>query len=102
MMKVEFLAEAKGELIDTIKYYNGESEGLGFEFAAEVSRTVLRIFEYPTAWTSISKRTRRCRTNRFPYGIIYQSREDMILVVAVMHLHRHPYSWRKRLPSSHR
>ena len=101
-MKVEFLAEAEKELIDAIKFYNNESEGLGFEFAAEVSRTVLRIVEYPAAWTSISKRTRRCRTNRFPYGIIYQIREDMILVAAVMHLHRNPCSWRTRLPSSHR
>ena len=36
-MKVEFLDSAEGEFIRTIGYYNGESEGLGYEFAAEVN-----------------------------------------------------------------
>jgi len=96
-MRVEFLWPAEAELIDAIAYYNNESEGLGFEFAAEVKRTITRIAEYPEVWPAISRRTRRCRTNRFPYGILYQIRGEDILIVAVMHLHRDPSSWRNRL-----
>jgi plasmid stabilization system protein ParE len=95
-MRVEFLDTAKRELTEAITYYNNESEGLGYRFAAEVKRTLSRIQQHPLAWMEISKRTRRCRTNGFPYGIIYQIREDMILIVAVMHLHRHPDSWKHR------
>ena len=98
-MRVEFLDPAKRELREAVAYYNEQSEGLGYRFAAEVRRTVSRIVQHPQAWTPISERTRRCRTSGFPYGIIYQAREDMILIVAVMHLHRHPDSWRARLPS---
>jgi len=98
-MRVEFLDPAKRELIEAVAYYNEQSEGLGYRFAAEVRRTVSRIVQYPQAWTPISERTRRCRTSGFPYGVIYQAREDVILIVAVMHLHRHPDSWRARLPS---
>jgi len=96
-MKIEFLPPARAELTDAISYYNTQSEGLGYEFAAEIKRTLGRIAQYPDAWFKLSKRTRRCRTNRFPYGVIYQIREDTLLIVAIMHLSREPESWKSRL-----
>ena len=98
-MNVVFLGVAEAEFNKAISYYNNQSEGLGFEFASEIKRTIGRITEYPKAWTPLSRRTRRCRTNRFPYGIVYQIRNDSILIVAVMHLHKHPNSWELRLGS---
>ena len=96
-MNIKFLNAAENEFVDAINYYNLQSEGLGFEFAAEVKRTFGRIIEYPDAWTRLSNRTRRCQTNRFPYGIIYQVRTDTLLIVAVMHFHRDPKIWKSRL-----
>jgi len=96
-MNIEFLDIAEAELAQSVAFYNGESEGLGYEFAAEINRTLVRIAEHPQAWAPLSKRTRRCRTNRFPYGLLYQIREDLILIVAVMHLHREPTSWQNRV-----
>ncbi|MEW6381255.1 MAG: type II toxin-antitoxin system RelE/ParE family toxin [bacterium] len=96
-MDVEFLKPAQAELIEAVGYYNAQKEGLGFEFAEEVKETIERIIQYPEAWSLISQRTRRCRTKRFPYGIIYQIRGNTILVIAVMHLHREPRSWRGRV-----
>ncbi|MFH1718589.1 MAG: type II toxin-antitoxin system RelE/ParE family toxin [Planctomycetota bacterium] len=77
-------------------YYNQESEGLGYRFAVEIRKTLSRIVQYPHAWSPISERTRRCRTNGFPYGVIYHIHEDVILIVAVMHLHKRPNSWKSR------
>jgi len=65
-MEVRILAPAEAEPLDAIAYYNSESEFLGYEFAAEVRRTIARIIEHPNAWAPISKHTRRCRLNRFP------------------------------------
>jgi len=96
-MKIEFLPPARAELTDAISYYNIQSEGLGYEFAAEVKRTLERIAQYPDAWFRLSKRTHRCRTNRFPYGVIYQIRKETLLIVAVMHLSREPETWKSRL-----
>ena len=97
-MEVEFLAPARAELIEATDYYEAQKAGLGSEFVEEVKRALERILQYPDAWAPLSKRTRRCRTNRFPYGIIYQVRGDILLVVAVMHLHRHPRTWKSRIP----
>ena len=96
-MNVRFLAVALAELEDAVVYYNSESPGLGYEFADEIFRTVRRAQAHPTAWQRLSLRTRRCLTNRFPYAIIYQLRKNVLLVVAVMHMHRHPASWKSRL-----
>jgi plasmid stabilization system protein ParE len=97
-MNVQFLEPAQAEFTGAVNYYNAQTEGLGFEFSDEVQAAIVRIIEYPEAWPLVSKRTRRCRTMRFPYGIIYQVRSNILLIIAVMHLHREPQSWRTRIP----
>jgi ParE-like toxin of type II ParDE toxin-antitoxin system len=99
-MTVQFLASAQTELAEAFAYYDAQREGLGVGFLEEVKRALERIIEYPEAWSLLSARTRRCRTNRFPYGIIYQIRGEVLLVVGVMHLHREPQAWRARLPKA--
>jgi hypothetical protein len=96
-MKIVFLNPAVAEFTAAVLFYNEQSEGLGYEFAAEVSRTLERIVQYPYAWMKLSKNTRRCRTNRFPYGLIYFVRDNTLIIVAVMHLARNPKTWKSRL-----
>lgn len=98
-MKLRILEEAQLDLEVSVDYYNGESPGLGFEFADEFYHTIDRIVDNPEAWPSISKRTRRCIFHRFPFAVIYQIRDSLFLVVAVMHLHRHPDFWKGRANS---
>lgn len=96
IMKIDFLEPAEIELHNAIEYYNGISSGLGYEFALEIKRTLERIIQFPEAWSPLSKRTRRCLMNRFPYGVIYQIRKENILIIAIMHLHQKPTSWKNR------
>lgn len=97
VMRIEFLDVAKTDLADAITHYNMLQDNLGNEFLTEIKRTLKRIVDYPEAWPLISKQTRRCQTNRFPHGIIYRYQPDMLLIVAVMHLHSEPNKWHKRL-----
>ena len=96
-MRIRFLEIAQIELDDAIEYYNYEVPGLGEAFLNEVLNTLDRIGKYPEAWQPSSKRTRRCQTRRFPYGIMYQIRKDEILVVAIANLHRKPDYWKDRI-----
>jgi hypothetical protein len=83
--------------ITILQYYNYEAIGLGDDFLTEVLDTLDRIARFPKAWHPCSKRTRRCQTRRFPYGIVYQIRKEEILVIAIANLHREPDYWEDRL-----
>jgi plasmid stabilization system protein ParE len=96
-VKVRFLEAARNELRDAIRFYEAQRSGLGAEFRDEVRSTLERIKHLPEAWHPLSQNTRRCRTHRFPYGVIYQVKVEEILVVAIAHLHRRPEYWKKRI-----
>lgn len=96
-MKIRVLSCAEQEFAETVDYYNEQCPGLGYEFAAEVKNTFDRIKSFPEAWPLISSRSRRCIINRFPYGVLYQVRQDFILVSAIMHLKRDPKTWQERI-----
>lgn len=96
-MNIRILSCAEQEFAQAVDYYNEQYPGLGYEFAAEVKSTLTRIVSFPNAWPIFSQRARRCMTNRFPYGVLYQIRTDHILVVAIMHLKRDPKRWQERI-----
>jgi plasmid stabilization system protein ParE len=93
-----FLEPAREELEEVVSYYEGQRPGLGEEFAREVENTILRILNLPEAWTELAPTIRRCRINRFPYGIVYTVQGEEIIIIAVMHLRRKPGYWKDRLP----
>lgn len=95
-MQILFLEEAQQELDDAVFYYNQELSGLGAEFLDEILKTLERVANFPHAWHPYSNRTRRCQAKRFPYAVVYQMRDEKILIVAIAHLHREPEYWSKR------
>ena len=97
MMNFRLLPPARQELRDAARYYEDCVPGLGHDFLQEVRETIHRIIQWPQAWQPLDEEIRRCRTHRFPYGIIYAVENGEVLIVSVMHLHRHPDSWRKNL-----
>jgi mRNA-degrading endonuclease RelE of RelBE toxin-antitoxin system len=96
-VKVRFIKAARNELDGAIRYYNGERDGLGEDFKAEVDAALDRIEFWPSAWSRVSPTARLCKTKRFPYGLVYFVDDDEIVVIAVAHLHRRQGYWKKRL-----
>lgn len=92
-MRVRFLQVAKHELDDVVDYYNHERSGRGYEFLWEVFFGIERIKQFPEAWQVFHEDARRYLIRRFPYGIIYVGENDLILILAVAHLHREPDCW---------
>jgi len=95
-MRYSFHETAEKEFFAALEYYEECQPGLGLRFSEEVYATIERICEYPYAWSGIDVKTRRCLTNKFPYGILYRVIGDDIRIMAVMHLHRKPGYWKNR------
>jgi len=96
-MSVRFASAAQRELKEAIEFYESAENGLGARFLEEVEAAVERIKAQPLAWAPLSPQTRRCRTHRFPYGVLCQVRSGEILVVSVMDLRRDPRRWEQYL-----
>ena len=96
-MKLTYDPRALSEIADAAAWYEAEKHGLAGEFLSEFNASIERLLEYPNAWPLVGRRTRRLQLKRFPYGIVYQVRDDEIFVVAVGHLHRRPGYWEERL-----
>ncbi len=96
-MKTRFLARARRELADAVRYYNTERAGLGNELRDKAWEAVERIKAFPTAWQVLNGAIRRCQLQRFPYGLIYSVKRTEIVIIAVAHLHREPQYWRSRI-----
>ncbi|WP_295441405.1 type II toxin-antitoxin system RelE/ParE family toxin [uncultured Thiodictyon sp.] len=93
-----FLHEAaESELDHAAAYYESCRVGLGIEFAEEVYRAVSLAAAFPDAGSPCSENTRRLLVRRFPFGVIYRVKGQMVEVLAVADLRRHPGYWRDRM-----
>lgn len=100
-MKIEFIEPAQAELDEAFLWYEEQRQGLGYEFLDEFEESLQRLSSHPEAYAPIEFDVRRCLLKRFPYGVIFglDQQNDMIVIVAVSHLHKEPLYWRKRVVS---
>jgi ParE-like toxin of type II ParDE toxin-antitoxin system len=89
--------DAALELLAAVEHYEAERPGLGGEFLDAVDLAIVAIKEAPTRWPRIDQHARRYRLDRFPYHLVYDIKESVVVIIAVAHQHREPGYW-KRLP----
>lgn len=96
-MRVEFLPAALDDALDAIAYYDRISVDLGNRFNLALWDAIEQVLQAPDAWPSMGARARKRNLNRFPYGVVYRTQADVVLIIAVAHLHRRPGYWRRRV-----
>ena len=84
------------EIDEVVTWYESERPGLGLEFLDELLRTLAFVRERPEASPRTARTVRRALVRRFPYGIIFETVDDRIHVLAVMNQRRRPGYWRHR------
>jgi plasmid stabilization system protein ParE len=95
-------AEAEEEIAHAIEHYEEEREGLGAEFWDELG-AALQTLEAPgpecgpVVGLPRDLGVRRKLLARFPYAIVFVEGERFVRVISVMHGHRRPAYWTRRL-----
>jgi plasmid stabilization system protein ParE len=93
-MTYRLTSAAEREIQSALEYYESVEHGLGVKFLNELQAAIDRILAMPHAWKPLSSRSRRCLFHRFPFGVIYQARNDEVLIVSIMDLRRDPDQWK--------
>src|SRR3954464_6434857 len=96
-MRVIFHPEAQAEMIEQARYYENKSEGLGADFLDAVEDATRRIAQSPSAGPIEHVNIRKRLVSGFPFTILYKVQSDRIYIAAVMHQHRRPGYWLKRV-----
>ena len=96
-MDYEFHPAAEAEYEEAARRYDEVSIELGDRFVAEIESAIERVCQNPEWFRKLTPRVRRCLARAFPFGILFEAAEARVFIVAVMHLHRHPDYWKKRM-----
>lgn len=81
---------AKKDLDAAFVWYEGQREGLGFEFLTCFDAVAQKLKRNPTYAGFIYKQVRGVALNRFPYEVLFITDETFVSVIAVIHHSRSP------------
>ena len=96
---LDFLPEVESDVEDAFAWYELQRDGLGDEFLNAVEACIVKIRRNPDAFQQIFKTIRRALVRRFPFGVFFVIKNYEITVTAIVHLARHPKSWKVRKKS---
>ena len=91
--RLKFSGRAVREIGEAFDWYEKQSEGLGSEFELAFELQLKRLEQVPLLYTEIIPGVRRTLLPRFPYGVFYLVRNDLVHVLAVIHNARSPRRW---------
>ncbi len=93
--RLKFSSRALREIGEAQEWYELQSPGLGEEFIAAMELQLKRLEQAPLLYAEVIPNVRRALLPRFPYGLFYIVRGNLISVLAVLHDARNPRQWPK-------
>ena len=93
--RLKFSTRALREIGEAQEWYEFQSPGLGEEFIAAMELQLKRLEQAPLLYAEVIPNVRRALLPRFPYGLFYAVRGNLIQILAVLHDVRNPSLWPK-------
>ena len=91
--RLKFSSRAVREIGEAFTWYEEQSKGLGAEFELAFELQLKRLEQVPLLYPEVISGVRRTLLPRFPYGIFYTLKTDVVHVLAVIHHARKPKRW---------
>ncbi len=91
--RLKFSTRALREIGEAQEWYEMQSPGLGEEFIAATELQIRRLEQAPLLYAEVITGVRRAFLPRFPFGLFYAVRGNLIHVLAVLHDARNPQRW---------
>jgi len=92
--------EAEDDVEAAVAWHSSDRAALALAFVDNLDRLLVRIRETPLQFPEVAVGVRRALMARFPYGVFFKLIADEVVVFGVLHLHRHPGTWRSRAQGS--
>jgi toxin ParE1/3/4 len=88
---------AEFDLLSGFEFYELQKNGLGKLFINEVDHVLERIVNNPFQFYQEKRNVRKAIVDKFPFGIFFYIKGDLINVFAVFHFSRNPKNLRGRI-----
>lgn len=88
---------AQTDVAQAANWYEEQQPELGNEFLDELDHLLTRMAENPMQFPEVESGVRRGLLRRFPFGVYFVRNRNRVEVIAVLHLHRNPRTWRGRM-----
>ncbi|MGD9636361.1 MAG: type II toxin-antitoxin system RelE/ParE family toxin [Pirellulales bacterium] len=96
-LPVVYRPEAESDVLEARDYYERQRANLGDRFADALDEVVAHVAAQPELFAVVFRTVRRTKLRRFPYVVYYRILTDRVEIIAVLHGHRHPRTWRRRV-----
>lgn len=94
-MNRKFLDEARDEFDAAVAWYADRDPSLGVRLIDDIEDCVRRIQADPLRFVRVGNR-RSCSAKLFPYQVVYEVVDEVVVIVAVAHTSRRPGYWKRR------
>jgi plasmid stabilization system protein ParE len=96
MKPLRIAALAEDELREARDWYDAKNPGLGQRFVRAMGDLLEAIRESPHRYPVVYSDIRQALPRKYPYAVFFRERPDLVEIIGVVHLHRHPDTWKRR------
>jgi plasmid stabilization system protein ParE len=97
--KIKFTDKAKKDLTESVNFYEDRKIGLGKNFLDTIQQKAIQLLSRPETNPEDKNGIRKAKVKIFPFYIYYIFKSPIVIIIAIWHLARLPFSVKDRIES---